>query len=136
MNTSIWIQPQPVNATDARRGYVARFDNLQEAMGFLKAGDTVDLAAELDPVVVTAGAAMATSPREGASFAGLLAEHGFNSGRFSLTDDGHEWTLNGPAGLISFQNGADGIAAVVADERGTRMVAISSQNHGILYQEF
>ena len=139
MVNSMFIQPQAVNQRDASKGYVAKFDNLQEAMGYLKAVDTVETAVALDPLVQLASFGPLDSAQGavlGQISADALHAQGFNSSVNGSNAHGTEWTLNGPAGMVSFHDGPNGMAATVADASGFRQVAISSQGNGILYQEF
>lgn len=138
MVNSMYIQPQAVTPRDARQGYGARFDNLQEAMGYLKAVDTVETAMALDPLVQLASFGPLDSP-EGAVLgqvsAQALSAQGFDSVVNGTNARGTDWTLEGPAGIVSFTEGKNGTAAVVVDGSGFRSVAITPGANGILYQE-
>jgi hypothetical protein len=133
------IQPQAVNPRDARQGYVARFDNLQEAMGYLKAVDTLETAMSLDPLVQVATLGPLHSP-EGAvlghTTAQVLHHEGFDVAVNGTNRNGTDWTIEGPAGIVSFTENKNGMAAVVVDGSGFRSVAVSPRGGGILYQEF
>ncbi len=137
---SMFIQPQPVNARDANRGFIAKFDNLQEAMGYLKAVDTIEQAAQLDPLVQLASFGPLDNSREGAVLGDVssraLARMGYDSAAMTVpASGGIDWTVQGPAGIVSFTEGPNGTAAVVADRSGLRSVAISPASNGILYEE-
>lgn len=140
MVNAMLIQSQPITPRDRAQGYTAKFDNMQEAMGYLKAVDTMETALALDPHVQVASFGPLDGTPAGTVLgnvsAQVLAEQGFDTAVNNTGSRGVEWALSGRAGSVSFSDDARGMSATVADGRGVRHAAISPQQNGILYMEF
>lgn len=133
------IRPQAVNARDAHKGYLAKFDNLQEAMGYLKAVDTLETAMTLDPLVQLSTLGPLHSPEGamlGQATSEVLGHEGFDVAINNTNQHGTDWTVEGPAGIVSFTQNQNGMCAIVVDGSGFRQAAISPRGNGIFYQEY